>query len=96
MPRRRRSGAGETGRPLVRRPREAPPLPRPAAVTVFADNCTDADAWATALMALGEQRGPALAAALDLKALFIVRDGEQLQEAVAPALQRSALWQGAD
>ncbi len=69
---------------------------RLAAVTVFADNCTDADAWATALMALGEQRGPALAAALDLKALFIVRDGEQLQEAVAPALQRSALWQVAD
>jgi thiamine biosynthesis lipoprotein len=49
---------------------------RLASVSVVAADCTDADAWATALMALGDVEGPALAERLDLAALFIVR-GEQ-------------------
>jgi thiamine biosynthesis lipoprotein len=69
---------------------------RLAAVTVFAENCTDADAWATALMALGEQHGPEIAAALDLQALFIVREGDELIEMVAPALHNARLWRQAD
>lgn len=66
---------------------------RLASVTVLADNCTDADAWATALMALGEHKGPALAESLGMRALFIVRDGDRLREQLSPALANSALWQ---
>lgn len=51
---------------------------RLASVSVIADNCTDADAWATALLALGEQRGPEVAAAQGLQALFLIRDGDRL------------------
>lgn len=49
---------------------------RLASVSVVAADCTEADAWATALMALGEVEAPALAERLGLAALFIVR-GEQ-------------------
>lgn len=69
---------------------------RLAAVTLFADNCADADAWATALLALGEQRGRALADAQGLKALFIVRDAQGLREVRSGALQRSGLLGPAD
>ncbi|WP_078118329.1 FAD:protein FMN transferase [Thiosocius teredinicola] len=68
---------------------------RLASVTVFADNCTDADAWATALMALGEQRAPALADAQQLKAFFIIRTDSGFEEIVSPALRTSELWAGA-
>jgi thiamine biosynthesis lipoprotein len=44
-----------------------------ASVTVLAADCMTADAWATALMVLGEIEGPATAARLGLEALFIVR-----------------------
>lgn len=47
-----------------------------ASVTVVAPNCMDADAYATALMVLGEQAGPAHARRLGLDALFLVREGE--------------------
>ncbi len=47
-----------------------------ASVTVIADDCAHADAWATALNVLGPQRGPQLAAGQDVAALFlVVRDG---------------------
>jgi len=65
---------------------------RLASVSVFADNCTDADAWATALLALGEQRAPALADALGLKALFIVRTDEGLEQRPSAALRSADLW----
>ncbi len=65
---------------------------RLASVTVFAENCTDADAWATALMALGEQRAPALADTLQLKAFFIVRTDSGFEEIVSTALRASKLW----
>lgn len=51
-----------------------------ASVSVIADDCASADAWATALLALGEQRGPALAEELGLKAFFILRTAEGFQE----------------
>ncbi len=69
---------------------------RLAAVTVVADDCTDADAWATALMALGDQRGPALADALGLKALFNIRGERGWRTEISRALQTAAVWQDAD
>jgi len=49
---------------------------RLASVTVLAGTCADADAWATALMALGDEAGPALADRLSLRALFVIRQPE--------------------
>jgi FAD:protein FMN transferase len=53
-----------TGRPML-----APP----ASVTVVAKTCAAADAWATALMVLGVEKGAALARAHGLEALFLLR-----------------------
>ena len=55
---------------------------RLAAVTVLADTCMLADAWATALLVLGEHDGPALARERELDAVFVLRDGAQLREIV--------------
>lgn len=44
-----------------------------ASVTVIADDGTQADGWATALFAAGEDRGPALAEARGIAALFLSR-----------------------
>lgn len=44
-----------------------------ASVTVLGRRCLDADAWATALMVLGPEEGPALARRLGLEALFLLR-----------------------
>ncbi len=49
-------------------------------VSVAAQSCMMADAWATALLVLGEVQGPQLAEALQLSALFMVRDGDGLRE----------------
>ncbi|WP_447800739.1 FAD:protein FMN transferase [Pseudomonas kilonensis] len=51
-----------------------------AAVTVVSTSCMLADAWATALMVLGETQGPRLAQERGMDALFVVRDGLQLKE----------------
>lgn len=69
---------------------------RLASVSVIADNCAIADAWATALMALGDQRGPAVARTQGIKALFIIRGDNGLHEQVSPALAGSAAWQQFD
>lgn len=53
---------------------------RLAAVTVLASTCMLADAWATALLVLGERDGPALARERGMDALFVLRDGARLQE----------------
>jgi len=45
-----------------------------ASVTVIHDSCTDADAYATALIVLGPEEGYAVAERLGLAALFILRD----------------------
>lgn len=55
-------------------PRTREPLHnRVASVTVLASNCMEADAWATALMVMGEEAGPEFARARGLDALFIIR-----------------------
>lgn len=45
-------------------------------VSVVAPDCTDADAWATALMVLGREKGLDLARRLGIAAVFVDRDGE--------------------
>jgi thiamine biosynthesis lipoprotein len=67
---------------------------RLASVTVLADNCTDADAWATALMALGDRRAGDLADRQGLKALLILRGDRGLIEQPSKALSSSATWRG--
>ena len=64
---------------------------RLASVTVLAEDCAMADAWATALLALGEQRAARLADSIGLKALFIVRSADGLEEKHSRALANSDL-----
>ena len=54
--------------------RGAPLLAPPASVTVIAPTCAMADAWATALMVLGADRGARLAQQTGLDALFLSRN----------------------
>lgn len=54
--------------------RGAPLIASPASVTVVARTCAQADAWATALMVLGPERGAALANKRGIDALFLLRD----------------------
>ncbi len=54
--------------------RGMPLLNAPASVTVLAGTCMMADAWATAMMVLGRERGLPLARTLGLSVLFIDRD----------------------
>jgi len=49
------------------------------------DPAMTADGLATALVVLGEEKGPALAESLGLAAYFIVREGEGLRELTTPA-----------
>jgi thiamine biosynthesis lipoprotein len=56
-------------------PRRGVPLAAPpASVSVVAGTCAEADAWATALMVLGPDRGGAVARKRGLDALFLLRD----------------------
>ncbi|MBV2187295.1 MAG: FAD:protein FMN transferase, partial [Rhizobium sp.] len=58
-------------------PRRGMPLAAsPASVTVLAERCMDADAWATAMMVLGAERGLPLARTLQLSVLFLDRNGQ--------------------
>jgi FAD:protein FMN transferase len=62
-------------------PRTGAPLETAVtSVSVADQSCMMADAWATALLVLGEDQGPELAEALHLSALFMVRDGDRLRE----------------
>ena len=47
-----------------------------ASVTVMAERCADADAWATALMVLGESEGLAIANQLSLPVYMLIREGD--------------------
>ncbi len=58
----------------------APVRNRLAAVTVVAADCMLADAWATALLVLGEEEGVALAQKRGMDALFVLRDGAGFDE----------------
>lgn len=59
---------------------QQPVANRVAGVTVLGDTCMLADAWATALMVLGEHDGVRLALEQGMDALFTVREGERLKE----------------
>lgn len=50
-----------------------------ASVTVLAKRCAEADAWATALLVLGPERGMTLANDRGLIALFVERFGDELR-----------------
>lgn len=56
-------------------------------VTVIGDVGMTVDGLATALMVLGEERGPALAAAQGIAAYFIVREGTTVRGIASPAFQ---------
>jgi FAD:protein FMN transferase len=58
----------------------APLLSDLASVSVLCTSCMYADAWATALMVLGVERGAPLAKAKGLSAIFVLRDGDELRE----------------
>ncbi|MGE3638721.1 MAG: FAD:protein FMN transferase, partial [Pirellulales bacterium] len=58
-----------------------------AAVTVAADSALVADAWDTALLVLGPERGYECAAKHNLAALFITRSGDQFAIRETPAWQ---------
>ncbi len=53
--------------------RGAPLIKSPASVTVLAPRCAEADAWATALMVLGPDKGGDIARRLGIDALFLLR-----------------------
>ena len=50
-----------------------------ASVSVYADNCMKADAWATAITVLGADAGLQAARQQKLETLIVVRDGQQLR-----------------
>ncbi|WP_295888323.1 FAD:protein FMN transferase [uncultured Thiohalocapsa sp.] len=50
-----------------------------ASVTVLAERCAEADAWATALLVLGPERGMTIANDRGLIALFVERFGDELR-----------------
>lgn len=51
-----------------------------ASVSVLCATCMYADAWATALMVLGVERGTQVAIARGLSVIFVVREGDELRE----------------
>jgi len=62
-------------------PARGGPLARsPASVTVIAETCMAADAWATVLMVKGSSEGSELARQMRLNALFVERDGGGLRQ----------------
>ncbi len=52
----------------------------PASVTVLAETCMEADAWATAFMVSGRQKSSIWAKAFGLTAVFIHRDGGDFRQ----------------
>ncbi|MBL0164225.1 MAG: FAD:protein FMN transferase [Xanthomonadales bacterium] len=60
--------------------RREPASNRLAAVSVVAPSCMLADAWATALLVLGENAGIQLAQERGMTALFVLHDGEGFKE----------------
>lgn len=70
-------------------PRTACPVAhRLTSVCVLHADCMTADAWATALMVLGEEEGMSLARRTGLAALFVSRDDDDgLREVMTPDLQ---------
>ena len=66
-------------------PRTGIPLPyRSWSVTVIASSCMEADALATALLVLGEDRGYDWCVEHDVAAQFLIRDGKKIIEKATP------------
>lgn len=63
---------------------------RLAAVSVVASSCMLADAWATALLVLGDKAGIDLARERGMDALFVLHDGDGFEEISIAAGERSA------
>lgn len=57
-------------------------------VTVVAEECMLADAWATALMVLGPEAGQRLADHHHVAALFVVREAAGLRQSMSPSFAR--------
>jgi thiamine biosynthesis lipoprotein len=55
-------------------------------VSVVCPSCMEADAWATALLVLGEGKGQELARRNGLDALFILRSGDTLSQITVGAV----------
>lgn len=64
-----------TGRPITH---------TAAATTVLAENAMLADAWSTAMLVLGREKGLKIAEEEGLAVLFIERDGDRLVETASP------------
>ena len=60
--------------------RSGPLSNSPASVSVLAETCMDADAWATAFMVAGQQKSAVWAARFGLSAIFIHRDGANFRQ----------------
>ncbi|MGD2021071.1 MAG: FAD:protein FMN transferase, partial [Thiohalocapsa sp.] len=61
-----------------------------ASVTVLAERCAEADAWATALLVLGPARGMTVANERGLIALFVERFGDELRVTESTAFAQMA------
>lgn len=59
---------------------QAPVSNQLTAVSVVASSCILADAWATALLVLGEKKGCKIAQERDMDVLFVVREGDGYRE----------------
>jgi thiamine biosynthesis lipoprotein len=69
-------------------PRTGQPIGhRLASVTVVTERCAEADAFATALIVLGEQEGYRLAVEQNLATLFLVREGDGFVEKTSPRFE---------
>ncbi|MGJ8569604.1 MAG: FAD:protein FMN transferase [Hoeflea sp.] len=60
--------------------RGGPLAEAPASVTVIAETCMAADAWATVLMVKGSREGAELARQMQLNSLFVEREGDGLRQ----------------
>ncbi|WP_460456234.1 FAD:protein FMN transferase [Arenimonas alkanexedens] len=65
----------------------APVSNRLASVSVVAATCMQADAWATALLVLGEKAGVEMARSRGMDALFVLHDGDGFREVSVEAGQ---------
>lgn len=66
--------------------RGGPLAQSPASVTVIAETCMAADAWATALMVKGSSEGAELARQMGLNAMFVEREGDGLRQTAVGSL----------
>lgn len=63
-----------------------------ASVSVFASRAITADALATALFAMGSERGPDFAQTAGIDALFLSRDGAGLRQVVTGRFAERIIW----